>query len=74
MLFVEHRAVTPGGTVLQAAVMQDSARWMPAFPPDWAWAGGYSYETRVLPDGNWHPAAVVRQPGRPDIVITSWTF
>lgn len=77
MTVVEHRAVTPDGKVLQAAVMADHERWSPDFAdPDcpWAFTGKYAYETRVLPDGEWRPAAVVYQSGRRPVVITSWTL
>ena len=77
MTLVEHRAVTPDGKVLRTAVMPDSARWMPEeLSLDWPgpYAGEYSYETRVLPGGQWAPAAVVVQPGRAPVIVTRWTL
>lgn len=76
-VMVEHRAITPDGKVLRTAVMPETARWMPEEPSlEWPgpYAGECAYETRMLPDGEWEPAAVVIQPGRLPVVITRWTL
>lgn len=124
--FVEHRAITPDGKILQTATMPDYERWMPGLPcpglaeqaeaklaairevlttsltetgDDLGVLGRpaddsamldralrlidrllavigseeYAYETRVLPDGEWEPAAVIRQLGRQPVVIVRGT-
>lgn len=73
--FVEHRAVTPDGKVLQTAVMPDYERWLPEWPClERPGPGEYAYETRMLPDGEREPSAVIRQPGRLPVVVTRWTI
>lgn len=69
---VQHRAVTPDGTVLFDAMMPDYERWMPCYPG--CDGREYTLETRVLPDGGWEPSAVLRQPGHPVVVLTRWTL
>ena len=76
---VQHRAVTPGGKVLTIVTMADYMRWMVYESSGIAggladYTGEHALETRVLPDGEWEPAAVVRQAGRPPVVITRWTL
>ncbi len=76
---VQHRAVTPDGKVLTIVTMADYMRWMvyDSFSIDCGLAdytGEHALETRVLPDGEWEPSAVVRQPGRNPVVITRWTL
>jgi len=77
--FVQHRAVTPDGKVLTIVTMADYERWMvyDSFSVDFGLAdytGWHVLETRVLPDGEWEPSAVVRQPGRNPVVITRGTL
>jgi len=76
---VQHRAVTPDGRLLTVVTMPDYARWLlyDSFSIDCGLAdygGGHVLETRVLPDGEWEPSAVVRQPGRNPVVITRGTL
>lgn len=77
--FVQHRAVTPGGKVLLYVTMTNYERWMPYAALDLStglgsYAAEHALETRVLPDGEWEPAVVVRQPGRQPIVISRGTL
>ena len=76
---IQHRAVSPDGRVLTVVTMDDHMRWMPY--SSFSINGGLAdygdehvLETRVLPDGEWEPAAVVRQPGRQPVVIARGTL
>jgi hypothetical protein len=76
---VQHRAITPDGKVLTIVTMAACTRWMPyaSFGIDGGLAdcpGEHALETRVLPDGEWEPSAVVRQPGHQPVVITRGTL
>ena len=76
---VQHRAITPDGKLLTVVTMDDRMPWAPydLFSIDCGLAdygGAHVLETRVLPDGEWEPSAVVRQPDRQPIVITRGTL
>jgi len=78
-VMVQHRAVTPDGKVLTVVTLPEYSRWMPYVSSGIAGAladydGEHALETRELPDGEWEPAAVVRQPGRQPVVITRGTL
>jgi hypothetical protein len=67
--FVQHRAVTPEGKVLAVVTLTDCSHWMPYASSMRGYDGEHTLETRVLPGGEWEPAAVVRQPGYQPVVI-----
>jgi hypothetical protein len=70
---VQHRAVTPDGRTLVIVTMPAYYRWTPYADPMGmaSYPGEHTLETRVLPDGEWGPSAVIRQPGRQPVVVTT---
>jgi len=71
MPIVQHRAVTPDGKVIEIVTLPASGQWVPFWPLDY---GEPVFETRILPDGQWEPSAVVRQPGKPPKIVTWGVF
>jgi hypothetical protein len=67
MTIVQHRALTPDGKVIEIVTLEAGARWMPRWPLDY---GEPAFETRILPDGQWEPSAIIRQPGKPPAIVT----
>lgn len=74
---VEHRVLDRDGQVMVTAMMTETTRWMPYGRNGILYddLDKYRIETRILPDGEWEPAAIVKyHPALPPIVIVRGTL
>lgn len=73
----EHRVTDQLGNVIVSAVVAEQTRWAP-FGRDGTLyddTSKYRIDTRLLPDGEWEPAALVRySPMLPLVVIVRGTL